>query len=646
MCGFSGFMSLANSNIDSIALLEEMGSKIRSRGPDSFGTWLDESANLGLVHRRLAIVDLSPAGHQPMTSKNGRFIIAFNGEIYNHLEIRAELELIGDQSWAGHSDTETLLAAIEVWGLKSALQKSVGMFALALWDKQLKLLHLARDRFGEKPLYYGVYNSTLLFGSQLSAIKVHPEFRADISRDSLALLLRHNYIPAPYSIYTGTYKLLPAHIVTFSSDLASTTDEYWSAKEVIENSADSSCILGENDSLSSLESVLKKAISQQMLADVPLGAFLSGGIDSSLIVALMQSQSSKPVKTFSIGFDDPRFNEALFAKDVATHLGTEHTELYLGADDILSVIPKLPEMYDEPFSDSSQIPTYLVSKMAKEHVTVSLSGDAGDELFCGYSRYFLASKSWHKMSKVPLTIRRFLSKFITTVPVKLWNSIFFVMPSKYKAINLGDRLHKAAFLLTSKNIDELYIRLISHWQHPENIVLNCTEPLTAITDPERRIVVKDPLLRMMAYDTVSYLSDDILAKVDRAAMAVSLETRVPFLDHRVFEKAWAMPLSMKYKHKKSKWCLRQILYKYVPENMIERPKMGFAIPLDVWLRGPLREWAENLLSEERLLNEGFFDSVKIRQIWTEHLSGERNWQYHLWDILMFQAWFEHYHKNE
>lgn len=645
MCGFAGYWSFGRTTVaDNEALLHRMGDVIITRGPDSSGIFFDAADAIGFTHRRLAIVDLSEAGHQPMRSKSGRYVIAFNGEIYNHNELRRELGQTVAVSWSGHSDTETLLVAIERWGLKLTLQKAKGMFALSLWDSQRKELYLARDRFGEKPLYYCLNQGSLIFGSQLSSLREHPEFSAEIERDSIALLLRHNYIPAPYSIYKGVFKLLPGTIVSFRSDAGSTYEEYWSARDVILNALANQSEGDVTAQLDEIEKCLSKAVSGQMLADVPLGAFLSGGIDSSLIVALMQKQSDKPVKTFSIGFDDERFNEAKFAKEVATHLGTEHTELYVTARDALAVIPELPAIFDEPFSDSSQIPTYLVSKIAKQHVTVSLSGDAGDELFCGYNRYMLTANTWGKLNRLPVFLRKVLSRLLLLVPVNAWDFIGRILPKRYTLRNLGDKLHKAAAVITSKDINELYLRLVSHWQSPQEVVLGSKEPLTALTDPERRIVVDDPILQMMALDTVTYLPDDILVKVDRSAMAVSLETRVPFLDHNVFELAWKMPLSIKLKSGQSKWCLRQILYKYVPKELIERPKMGFAVPLDSWLRGPLLEWAENLLNHERLVSEGFFDANIISSMWQEHKSGKRNWQYQLWDILMFQAWFEKYHK--
>lgn len=643
MCGFAGFIADSSFTGNASEILENMGQAIESRGPDSSGHWFDQQTRIGLIHRRLAIVDLTEAGHQPMASQSGRYMLAYNGEIYNHLDIRAELEQIAARTWRGHSDTETLLAAIEQWGLKLTLQKAIGMFALALWDSKARSLQLARDRFGEKPLYYGWQQQQFLFGSQLNALRAHPAFAPEIDRNALTLLLRHNYIPAPYSIYQHIFKLQPGTILTLDANQQQQLETYWCAKTVMSQATQVTATGSTEQLLADTEAVLKAAVGRQMVADVPLGAFLSGGVDSSLIVALMQAQTQTPVKTFSIGFADPRFNEAEFAKAVAKHLGTEHTELYVSEQDVLAVVPKLAEIYDEPFSDSSQIPTYLVSKIARQHVTVALSGDAGDELFCGYNRYILTARLWGKLSKVPTPLRRLAAKFLTAVPVNSWNTLAKVLPASWRLSNLGDKLHKAAGVVSCNSIEDLYLGLVSHWQKPETVVLGSKEPLTALTDPQRKANFSDPILQMMAQDTLSYLPDDILVKVDRAAMAVSLETRAPFLDHTVLEQAWRLPMPLKLQAGKSKWCLRQILYKYVPETLIERPKMGFAVPLDTWLRGPLQSWADALLAEDRLAREGFFDVAQVRKMWLEHLSGKRNWQYQLWDILMFQAWYQRYH---
>jgi asparagine synthase (glutamine-hydrolysing) len=641
MCGFSGLLYDNNFPHNVEDILDAMGQAILNRGPDSGGIWSCKDDLIGFSHRRLAIVDLSPAGHQPMYSHSGRYVVAFNGEIYNHLDIRADIEKEISIQWNGHSDTETLLAGFELWGFELTLQKTIGMFAISLWDKQDKSLYLARDRFGEKPLYYARQDNMFIFGSELKSFRVHPDFNPEISRDSLALLMRHNYIPAPYSIYEKVFKLMPG---TFLKKCGQTQEikEYWSPRESFENTKN--YFQSNEEAIDSLETTLKSAINRQMMADVPLGAFLSGGIDSSLIVALMQSLSDRPVKTFSIGFSEEAFNEAEHAKNVAQHLGTEHTELYVTAEDALKVVDQLAEIYDEPFADSSQIPTYLVSKMAREHVTVSLSGDAGDELFCGYNRYLMTHKLWRKIVFIPLFIRKMFAKVILSISTQKLSHLNFLLPAKLRMSNLGDKLHKSAGVITCSSVDELYKGLVSHWQNPEEVVLRSKEPLTALTDPKRKFNLFNNINEMMALDTISYMTDDILVKVDRAAMANSLETRVPFLDHTVFEHAWKMPFESKLNNGVTKDCLRKILYKYVPKELIERPKTGFAIPLDVWLRGPLVAWADALLDEGRLQKEGFFDSEIIGKKWREHKSGDRNWQYLLWDVLMFQVWFEKHHK--
>lgn len=645
MCGFSGFFYRDTFPAAAPDILQAMGQAIANRGPDSQDIWFDADSGIGLSHRRLAIVDLSPAGHQPMRSASGRYVIAFNGEIYNHLAIRAQLEQLSVRQWRGHSDTETLLAGIEAWGLKKTLQLCVGMFALALWDTQSKELQLARDRFGEKPLYYGWNNQVFLFGSELKSFRAHPDFSPQIDRDALCLYLRHNYIPAPYSIYQGITKLLPATIATLKTgETKVVLEQYWDAKAVMASAPQHNQTQTDEAHIETLEQLLKQAVGGQMMADVPLGAFLSGGVDSSLIVALMQQQSNQPVKTFSIGFHEKEFNEAEHAKAVATHLGTDHTELYVSSDDALKLVSKMAEVYDEPFADSSQLPTYLVSQMAKQHVTVSLSGDAGDEVFCGYTRYGLTEGVWKKLAKVPVFMRKLAAKVLQAVPVQAWNRLNPVLPSRFKMSNLGDKLHKAADVLSSATADELYYGLISHWKNPAAVVLGGKEPQTLLNTPADNQRFQGNIPRMMALDTLSYLPDDILVKVDRAAMAVSLETRVPFLDHRVFEYAWGMPQHLKMQQGVTKACLRQILYKYVPQNLIERPKAGFAVPVAEWLRGPLKTWAEQLLQPERLAKEGFFDPEQIATLWQEHQSGKRNWQYHLWDILMFQSWHEKHHQ--
>ena len=648
MCGLVGFLG-GGAPIDGDgALLRSMANTLINRGPDDFGTWFDGLQRIGLSHRRLSVVDLSHAGHQPMVSNSGKYVIAFNGEIYNHLDIRTELEKLGKApSWRGHSDTETFLAGIEAWGVEATLKKSNGMFAIALWNRQTHTLTLARDRMGEKPMYYGWQgigqNAVFLFGSELKALKAHPAFTAVIDRNALCLLMRHNYIPAPNSIYQGISKLEAGCLLTVS--LVKTLphlEYYWSSAAVAVSGSAAPYAGTPKQAVVDLEVLLKSAVQQQMVADVPLGAFLSGGIDSSTVVALMQAQSSRSVKTFTIGFNEKGYNEAVHAKAVAKHLGTDHTEMYVTARQAMDVIPLLPRLYCEPFSDSSQIPTFLVSQLARQQVTVSLSGDGGDELFCGYSRYMLANKLWQKISLLPLGSRRLAARVLTALPPLWWNVLLRpvngFLPSSLRQTNLGDKLHKAAGVLAAGSADALYLGLVSHWDDPTSVVIRGTEPPTLLTGNAPLLEGLDGMQRMMLLDILTYLSDDILVKVDRASMGVSLEGRVPFLDHRVVEFAWTLPQSMKLRDGVGKWVLRQVLYRHVPKDLIERPKMGFGVPIGDWLRGPLRDWAENLLDEARLQREGYFHPGPIRQKWGEHLSGARNWQYQLWNVLMFQAW--------
>jgi len=646
MCGFAGYLSTVKPD-HATELLQRMGNAIAHRGPDDSGVWCDTEAGIGLSHRRLSIVDLSPAGHQPMPSASGRYVIAFNGEIYNHLMLRAELESSGaTPDWRGHSDTETLLASFDAWGIEATVNKSIGMFAFAVWDKLTQQLTLGRDRMGEKPLYYGWQGqgeqAVFLFGSELKALRVHPEFENSINRGALSFQLRRNFIPAPHCIYNGIFKLRQGCLLTVSLQQREVKEwAYWSAVQVAQAGVANPFTGTDKQAIDELETLLKDAVSQQMMADVPLGAFLSGGIDSSLIVALMQAQSSKPVKTFTIGFHEQGYNEAEYAKAVAQHLGTEHTELYVTAQQAMDVIPRLPALYDEPFSDSSQIPTFLVSQLAKQHVTVSLSGDAGDELFCGYGRYTRTDSMWRKISHLPMPLRHLMAKGITSVPPDTWSQLASVLPVPKSARprNIGDKLHKAARTLTSQSIMELYSHFITHWFDAGDVVIGGFNPPSLLTELSKLTGLSD-IEQMMLLDSMKYLPDDILVKVDRAAMGNSLETRVPFLDHRVVEFAWQLPLSMKLRNGQGKWPLRQVLYRHVPKAMIERPKMGFGVPFGHWLKQDLRDWAEALLDETRLRNEGFFDPAPIRKKWLEHLSGERNWQYHLWDVLMFQLWLE------
>jgi asparagine synthase (glutamine-hydrolysing) len=662
MCGFSGFVGDRAANASSWALsLQRMGDAIAHRGPDDSGVWMDADAGIGLVHRRLSIVDLSPAGHQPMVSASGRFVFVFNGEIYNHLQLRKELagdrcahEIFpgsGNTRWRGHSDTETLLAAFEAWGVEGTLKRAVGMFAFALWDRSERMLYLARDRIGEKPLYYGWQKGILLFGSELKALKKHPSFSAEIDRDAVTLLLRHGYIAAPYSIYKSIRKLSAGTYLKFAVNERQNGPaalpeavSYWSLATEIGSARKDLFRGSDTEAVSALEMRLTESVGLQMVADVPLGAFLSGGVDSSTVVAMMQTQSRRPVRTFTIGFEEEGYDEAQYASAVARHLGTDHTELYVTAEEARKVIPHLPTLYDEPFSDASQIPTFLVSKMARQHVTVALSGDGGDELFGGYSRYFQTTDIWNHVRNLPPALRNAMASAIRLLPADVWNRMYGpigkMLPRRLRSFALGDKAHRLAQILRCKDPEEIYFGLLSQWKDPEHVVIGSREPGTVLTNHRECNGKSDIEHYMMYVDSLTYLPDDVLAKVDRAAMGVSLETRVPFLDHRVVEFAWRLPLSMRIRNGQGKWILRQVLDKHVPKALIDRPKMGFGVPIDSWLRGPLRDWGEALLNEERLRNEGFFDPAPIRHKWSQHLAGQRNWQYQLWNVLMFQAWLE------
>jgi len=645
MCGIVGFLGSSGSAGQDTAVVRRMADLIRHRGPDDDGVWGDAEAGIALAQRRLAIIDLSPAGHQPMLSLCKRYVLVFNGEIYNYDEIRRKLDAEAAHAWRGHSDTEVLLEAIARWGLKHTLKLCVGMFALALWDRAERTLVLARDRLGEKPLYYGRIGGSFVFASELKAFRGHPAWNPEVDRNAVALLMRHSYVPAPYSIYKGFHKLRPGHFLILACrDREPRIEAYWSARDAAETGRAQPFEGSREEAVTMLESLLKQSIKGQMMADVPLGAFLSGGIDSSAVVAIMQSMSTQSVRTFSIGFHQADYNEAEQAKAIARHLGTDHTELYVSEREAMNVIPSLPEIYCEPFSDSSQIPTYLVSKLARQSVTVSLSGDGGDELFSGYTRYALADEFWKKLGLVPHALRR-ATAGLATFPSpafydRLAGPLMPLMPEHRRHGRVGDRVHKAAKLLSLRTADDVYLHLCSHWTNPTEIVMGGRELPTMLTGFDTLPNLPGNVERMMYVDLMSYLPDDILAKVDRAAMAVSLETRVPMLDHRVVEFAMSLPLTILRAENKTKWPLRQLLDKHVPKKLVERPKMGFGVPIDNWLRGALRDWAEDLLSETRLTADDFFDPGPIRLAWQEHLSGRRNHQYLLWDVLMFQAWRE------
>jgi asparagine synthase (glutamine-hydrolysing) len=654
MCGLIGFwQSEAAPAGELSAVVTRMADTLAHRGPDDAGAWTDPAAGLALGFRRLAIVDLTPEGHQPMRSASGRFVLLFNGEIYNFQELRDNLERDhGVRGWHGHSDTEVMLAAFEQWGVEAALKRFVGMFAFVLWDTQLRTLHLARDRMGEKPLYYGWMDGVLLFGSELKALCAHPRFRAATDQDAVALYMRYTCVPAPYSIYFGVSKLLPGTLLSITAEevrarVRPKPRPYWSLSQAVTDALRNPFHGSFEEAAQELDSLLSRAVSGQMVADVPLGAFLSGGIDSSTVVALMQVQSAKPVKTFTIGFGEDAYNEAVYAKRVAQHLGTEHTELYVSPEQALAVVPNLPMLYDEPFGDSSQIPTFLVSQLARRHVTVSLSGDGGDELFGGYNRYFWGQAVRRSIGWTPPAMRRALAAGMTSISPAMWDGMYdrvcAFLPQRLRYTAAGDKMHKLAGLVSAEDDRTLYQRLISHW--PDGVA----QRAAGYRIPEGWIAYGTPSAlrtlpeRMMYLDALGYLPDDILAKVDRAAMGVSLETRMPLLDHRVVEFVWRLPVHMKVRAGRGKKLLRRVLYRYVPRELMQRRKMGFSIPLDSWLRGPLKDWAESLLDEARLKREGFFDPAPIRRRWSEHLSGRRNWQHLLWDVLMFQAWVDRWH---
>lgn len=665
MCGLAGFLNFRG---DCGAVISRMTEAIAHRGPDDTGRWIDSELGAALGHKRLAIIDVSPAGHQPMLSACGRYVLVFNGEIYNHLDLRMKLSSASCvTSWRGHSDTETLLAAISRWGLDEALRQAAGMFALAVWDRKTNTLQLARDRLGEKPLYYGWAASSFLFGSELKALKAHPNFEPRICRTALKQYLRFAYVPSPRSIWQGVYKLEPGCILTVSAKPPGcppphpvrpgqnyetiSIARYWSLAEVTKSGARNP-IVDVPDAIDELERTLERAVHRQMISDVPLGAFLSGGVDSSAIVALMQKNNASRVKTYTIGFEDKNFDESEHAKAVANHLGTLHTEIQITAAEARAVIPSLPDIFDEPFADASQIPTYLVCKAARPHVTVALTGDAGDELFGGYARYLNAPGLWKRLNSVPFPVRRGAGNFMAGIPVEWWDAARGAKgraptgpQSTSRAVDkfyrLGERLS------TVQSIDDLYLNLVSAWPDPADILLSASddqnEDMGLLADPSPVPGAEEAAARMMYQDAMTYLPDDILCKVDRVAMAVSLETRAPLLDPDVVEMAARLPLSMKVHQGVGKWILRQVLYKYVPRSLIERPKVGFFLPVGDWLKSPLRDWAETLLAEKRLKDEGILDPAPIRKMWEEHVSGRRDWTFQIWTVLMFQAWLDANH---
>lgn len=643
MCGITGFLARRVSN-NQHSILRVMTDQIYHRGPDAVGYWHDMSHGVALGHRRLAIVDLTHTGAQPMVSESGRYILIFNGEIYNHAELRSEL----NYAWKGNSDTESILAGFDIWGIEKTLKRCVGMFALCVWDKQTRALTLARDRFGEKPLYYGWMgsgkNSVFLFGSDLRALRMHPTFHEEISSSALSSFLQNMAVTGTQSIYKGIQKVSPGTMITVSlHEPNPISKKYWSLEQVAIDAICNPFSGTEQDAVDGLENILKKTVHQQMLADVPLGAFLSGGVDSSTIVALMQSLSETPVQTFCIGFEEDTYSEAKYASAVAKHLGTAHTELIVTPQQALDVIPLLPSVYDEPFADSSQIPTFLLSKITKQHVTVALSGDGGDELFSGYNRYQIAARYWPYLSRVPRPLRYIISSALHSFSPSALDRLSAHLSISNNWIGIGEKLHKAASVLTSASTDELYRGLVAAgWRFPNQIMRHHFEPVSLVNVSELKRFTD--IQKMMIMDGLNYLPDDILTKVDRAAMGVSLEVRVPFLDHRVVDFAWSLPSDLKLRPTGSgsitKWALREVLYRHVPKHLIDRPKAGFGVPLEIWLRGPLRDWAEDLLSLKRLNDDGYFYADPIRKMWNEHLSGRRNHQHPLWCVLMFNSWLD------
>ncbi len=663
MCGLAGIIDTGLDPDSGRQIAEAMAARLVHRGPDGAGSWAE--AGVALAHRRLAILDLTEAGHQPMESACGRYILVYNGEIYNHLELRQSLEAEGGAPrWRGHSDTETLLAAIAAWGIDFALKRAAGMFALALWDRRARRLILARDRLGEKPLYYGWAGSAFVFASELKAMRACPGFDPTVDRGALAQFLRFTFVPAPRSIWQGIFKLEPGCILEVATEPlpprqtdplrpGARTDglamrRYWSAASVVETGA-ANPVRDEREALDLLEETLARAVRRQMLSDVPLGAFLSGGVDSSTILALMQRESGRPVRSFTVGFEHEDYDESPYARAVAAHLGTEHVEVRVTEEETFGVIPRLPALYDEPFADSSQIPTFLISQVARAHVTVALSGDGGDELFGGYYRYLLLPRVWRRLRLVPLPLRRAAGRLLGAVPIGHLDRLGRLLgPLVYNSgpVNrAGDKLHRLGDRLRHvRAADDLYFSLVSEWNDPLALLAGETtglvEPPSLLADPLPARGAEELAARMMVWDMLTYLPDDILCKVDRAAMGVSLETRVPLLDPDVVELAWRMPMHMRIRGQTSKWALRQILYRHVPQSLIDRPKAGFSIPVGAWLRGALRPWAEALFAPARIRREGYLQPEPIETSWREHVEGRRDWTPRLWSVLMFQSWLE------
>lgn len=639
MCGIVGYWTFGGGETaDTMhGTAARMADVLRARGPDDEGTWVDAAAGIALGHRRLAVIDISASGHQPMASANGRLVISYNGELYNTAELRRELER-GGSRFRGHSDTEVIVEACAAWGVEAAVKRLSGMFAFALWDIEQQALYLARDRVGIKPLYWGRQGGTLFFGSQLKAFAPHADWRPEIDRDAAATYVRFGYVPGPYAIFKGMAKLDPAHILRIDNTGASKLTRYWNIDEIAETGLQTPVKMSDNTATDELERLLRASVKRHMISDVPTGAFLSGGIDSSTVAALMQLESTQPIRTFSIGFTDDAYNEAIHARAVADHIGSDHTELYVTPQDAMDVIPDLPDWYDEPFADSSQIPTFLVSRLARRDVTVALSGDGGDELFAGYNRYLWGERLRRKLKWLPGPVRRGLSRSIGYVPPAMWDKLFAAVPASHRPAHAGSKMQKLASLLALPDREGLYRDLVSQWRNPAELVRGGAEQPTAMDDGDLSGRMTDYLSWMQLMDIRGYLVDDILTKVDRASMAVSLEARVPLLDPQVMEFAWSLPREMKIRGGDSKWLLRRVMHRHVPEALTDRPKMGFAVPVGDWLRGELRDWAEDLLDEKRLEDDGIFHAAPVRRLWDDHVSGRQDGQSMLWAVLMFRAW--------
>lgn len=642
MCGITGFLDRTGlsrpSDLDTV--VGAMTRTLAHRGPDGWDAWVDAACGVAFGHRRLAIIDLSPAGRQPMASGDGRFVITFNGEIYNFRELRAELEGLGHR-FRGTSDTEVMLEGFSAWGVEATVRRLVGIFAFAVWDRAERRLTLVRDHFGVKPLYHGTFGQLLVFGSELKALVAHPAVPRRVDRGSVAAFLRLGYVPTPFSVYEGIGKLPPGHLLEVDSAGRQRLVRYWDAKAVARAGIERRDTVNEAEGMERLEALLTDAVTRQMVSDVPLGAFLSGGIDSSLVAALMQANSGRPVKTFSIGFEEKAYDEAPFARDVARHLGTEHEELYVSAADLAAAVPRMPFVFDEPFADASQVATLLLSEMTRRHVTVALSGDGGDELFAGYGHYRLLDRLWGTVARVPTGVQRTLARGVQGVPGRLMGWADRVMPERPGRIPPHHRLLRTAQLLPAGRADDLYRHRYSHWAEPGAVAAGAVEHRGAFWDDHIR-AFPDFVDRMQVLDQATYMVDDVLPKVDRASMAVGLEARVPLLDHRVAELAWSLPRSLKLRGGTGKWALREILYRHVPRAIVDRPKNGFNPPVDAWMRGPLREWAEALMAPERLRADGFLDPALVRPVWDAFQRGAgRPWDHkRLWDCLMFQAWLD------